>query len=265
MKENEPWILVEGAGDSGANGLYRRDPSAEPAPNPENLRGYGHSCHPFDYWVEAMYIPSGAVVWEIRSSTGTHYTTTFRYVDTEKLPPRDGWTAFGSEDNGPPPTLTIINPLQSVEKLYRAKRYCAEIKAGVHPSKRLRLLETVSEFIQSDAVDGVPVTNELKKNALLERIVALELAVWKAAALLEIPESCKGYHNIMDYMENGWKSNKQQTFRGEFVTTIMSCVMDYLERPQLEQPKLESDSEDDRPVSSTDSEEEEHYTYRLTG
>ena len=65
---------------------------------------------------------------------------------------------------------------------------------------------------------------------LMEQVSLLELAVWKAACLEDMPQAAKkGYMQITAWFRSGWKTLKEQNRRCGAIGTVLSGVLPFLQ------------------------------------
>jgi len=84
-----------------------------------------------------------------------------------------------------------------------------------------------TELCLSDAITA------LRKYEHLERISLLELAVWKATCIVEMP-SCTDYYAVTQWFKSGWKIQKEaQRKSGASISIIMSMVVPFLDKPRI--------------------------------
>jgi hypothetical protein len=72
--------------------------------------------------------------------------------------------------------------------------------------------------------------NDIFKYEHMERISLLELGVWKAACILDKDES-KKIHEMMEWVNHGWKQNKTRLRHSTATTVIVESVLGFMEGP----------------------------------
>jgi hypothetical protein len=67
----------------------------------------------------------------------------------------------------------------------------------------------------------------LLKHHHSERVALLELAVWKATCLAQMPVT--GYHAAQEWIMGGWKKMKLEQRRSNDITVVVTAVLPFLE------------------------------------
>lgn len=162
-----------------------------------------------------------------------------------EFPPESGWAAgdlltfpdeiesgWNTDDSGSEylPTLSFVIPPADKQSL--AQQFHARIDQDVHPTKRQSLFLLVyRRFLiqeECDLSDLTTIDRLIKQSIHEECLVSLQLAFWKASALLEMPEY--GYLKSLEWRMEGWKAQKSSAewFK---IQTVVKLVQTFLETP----------------------------------
>jgi hypothetical protein len=68
----------------------------------------------------------------------------------------------------------------------------------------------------------------LMKYEQLERLVLLQLAIWKAECLMQMPDTEIGYSKAVDWMKSGWKALKVEMRGSNAIGTVLSLVHPFM-------------------------------------
>ena len=261
-RNKKDWIVIEGAGSPVVNGVYK----------PDGFHGRAHRyvrsgpqyClkgKRRQLYIFRCPLGIGGTTWYISLSSddnkfGTTADVDFYYA-TEKgnvvLPPPTGWrfTARMSstplQGRNPAPTLIYVDPEK--EKLKRAKIYWSRIANEVTcPRWELKLHQVITEYIQNQdrSFDETSsIDKSFQKYVHTECLTMLELALWKAATIVKVqPESLKGYHEFMHWINKGWKAKKKDTRKLNSICIVMECILPFIETPWDDSAPMEMDGLD---------------------
>lgn len=148
------------------------------------------------------------------------------------FPPQDDWERTPENlDPDPRPSPTVIAVLSRMCRYRLADLYRDRIEKEVPPYKKAVLIQQVEHFRESNDStpsdrDGIEQTLERIKE--VERGVLLYLAVWKAAAVVAMPEG--GYLKSILWRMEGWKAKKFSVDQSN-VLTIVNLVRVFYEMP----------------------------------
>ena len=76
--------------------------------------------------------------------------------------------------------------------------------------------------------------SQLDKFERNEPTTLLELAVWKAACLINYQHPIKDLFELRDWWNNGWKANKSECRRHPLIDAVLTNVSPFLDRPDSE-------------------------------
>lgn len=244
------WIQVSGAGVDEVNGLY------EWRGSPPQYYRHGYCNNPsrkqlisWDSdraaWIIARHIrgsDNAGDIWErFRVTTEPFYQVGHNETDNG-FPPQENWIALDSVPE-PAPSVSFVLPLLPARLSRMAQEYFDQIEKEVPPNKQEDFRQQVSGRllnVQSHPcpLDLVVIERMFEQNRLEESRLLLQLAVWKANALLqmELLVPMYGYFDVMEWMMEGWKAKKASVDQSK-VMMIVKLVQAFLK------PHKKADSE----------------------